>query len=139
MEYKRFDDTIIMRLDKGDEIIENLVKVSALENVKAASFHAIGATDNFEVGIFDLEKNGYNRFTFTGNHEITSLEGNVSFFEDKPYIHAHITCANKDGNIVGGHLFKGVISLTCEIFINIVDGGITRKFAPDAGINKISF
>jgi predicted DNA-binding protein with PD1-like motif len=139
MEYKRFGDTIIMRLDKSDEITESLVAVAAAENIKAASFHGIGATDSFEVGVFDLDKQDYNRFSFTGNHEITSLEGNISFFENKPYIHAHITCGNKDGNIVGGHLFRGVISLTGEIFINIVDGEVGRKFNPEIGINRLDF
>ena len=139
MEYKRFDDTIILRLDKGDEIVESLADISKTENIKAACFHGIGATDCFEIGVFDLEKQDYNRFAFTGNHEITSLEGNITFVDGKPYIHAHITCGNKDARVIGGHLFRAAISLTGEIFISIADGAVTREFNPEIKINRLSF
>ena len=140
MEYKRFDDTVVLRLDRNDEITESLISVCASENIRAASFDGIGATDDFEVGIFDLEKQGYNRFTYNeGNHEITSLEGNISFFEGKPYVHAHITCADRNGKIIGGHLFRANISLTCEIYIDVANGEVGRKFDPEIGINRLDF
>ena len=139
MEYKRFKNTLALRLDKGDEIISSLLSAAQNEGIKAASFTGIGATDNFTVGVFNLETQAYDSFTFTGNHEITDLTGNITFVNGKPYVHAHITCAGENANAVGGHLLDGIISLTCEIFINIADGEISRKHDDELNINRFNF
>ncbi|MBO4338902.1 MAG: DNA-binding protein [Clostridia bacterium] len=139
MEYKRYNDTLVLRLDKGDEIISSLAHVAEKERIKTASFSGIGATDNFTVGIFSLEKQTYDGFSFTGNHEITCLSGNITSVDGKPYIHAHITCAGENANVVGGHLLEAKISLTCEIFIDAVDGEVTRKRDEKLNINRFDF
>jgi predicted DNA-binding protein with PD1-like motif len=140
MEYKRYNDIIALRLDKDDEILSSLVTVAEKENIKAAHLNGIGATDNFTVGIFSLEKQTYEKITFNdGNYEITSLNGNITFVDDKPYIHAHITCANESADVKGGHLLEGIISLTCEIFITVCDGAIGRKHDSELNINKLNF
>ncbi len=139
MEYKRFENTVVMRLDKGDEILACLTETAEKEKIKAASFSGIGATDNFTVGIFNIENQTYDGFTFTGNHEITDLTGNITYVDEKPYIHAHITCAGENAKTVGGHLLEGKISLTCEIFINIVYGKVGRKHDSGLNINRFEF
>ena len=135
MNYKRYGNDLVMRLDKGDEIISSLISVSEKENIRAASFSAIGATDDFDIGVFSLEKSTYDNFSFKGNHEITNLCGNITYVDNKPYVHAHITCAGEEGKIVGGHLFRADISLTCEIFIRIIDGEIGRRHNDEININ----
>ena len=139
MEYKRYGDKIVLRLDKNDEVISCLKTVAEKENITAASVEGIGATDNFTVGVFDLDKKTYERFSYSGNHEINVIAGNLTVVDDKPYIHAHITCTGRDGKVVGGHLFECFISLTCELVISLVDGEITRAFDPSVGINVLSF
>jgi len=139
MQYKRFDNRIALRLDKDDEILSCLIAVAEKENINAASFSGIGATDNFTVGIFSLEKQTYEKFAFSGNHEITTLTGNISFVDNKPYIHSHITCAGDDAAVIGGHLLEGIISLTCEIFIDVIDGQIGRKHDEALNINRFNF
>ena len=74
MEYKRFADTIALRLDPGDEIVAQLLAVAQKENVTLASVTGIGGTDDVEVGVFDMAKKSYNRFAYTGTHEITRHE-----------------------------------------------------------------
>ena len=136
MDYKRFDNIIAVRLDKDDEISEQIKLIAEKENITAGSVSGIGATDDFTIGVFDLEKSDYEQFSFTGNHEITSLSGNISTMNGEKYVHLHITCAGKEGKIVGGHLLKGVISLTGEIFISVADGLIDRKRDETLGINR---
>lgn len=139
MEYRRFGSRIVMRLDKGDEITQCLLAAAAKERISMASVTGIGATDDFTVGIFDIDAKAYNRFTYTGNHEITALAGNINTMNGEPYTHVHITCAGPDGTVRGGHLLNAVISLTCEIVIGIVDGSVDRKRDETLGINKLSF
>lgn len=139
MEYKVFEDTILVRLDKGDEIVKSLMKVAGKEKLTLASVSGIGATDDFEVGVFDIKRSDYEHFRFRGNHEIVALVGNLTTKDGAPYIHLHITCAGEGGKIVGGHLFNAKISLTAEIFLHKADGNADRLRDETLGINKIRF
>ena len=139
MEYRVFEDTILVRLDKGDLIAKSLLEVAQKEGVTLASISGIGATDDFEVGVFDLERSDYEHFRFGGNHEIVALVGNLTTKDGAPYVHLHITCAGEGGKIVGGHLFEARISLTAEIFLTTVSGRAERLRDETLGINKILF
>ncbi len=139
MDYKKFDNLIAVRLDKGDSTMSSLLFVAKKENLTLASIQGIGATDDFEVGVFDLEKSEYDRIRYTGNHEINSLVGNLTTKDGEPYLHLHITATGKDGKVVGGHLFDAKISLTAEIFLITANGKAERKFDSTLGINQITF
>ncbi|MBP5404616.1 MAG: DNA-binding protein [Clostridia bacterium] len=139
MEYRVFEGTIVVRLNKGDRIAESLLAVAKAEKVTLASVSGIGATDDFEVGVFDLAAGDYERIRFEGNHEITALVGNLTTKDGAPYLHLHITCAGEGGRIVGGHLFEGRISLTAEIFLQKAKGRAERLRDEMLGINMIRF
>ena len=139
MEYKKFGDKIYLRLDKGDDITESVFKVAKAEGVKAAQVSGIGATDDFTVGVFDVAKKKYNEYFFKGNHEINALTGNITEKDGEPYIHLHITATGKDCKVVGGHLIKGIISLTGEIIITVISGRISREYDETLGINRWKF
>ena len=78
MKYQRFGNMIAVRLEVGDDIGAKLTELAEKEKIGFASVSGIGATDDFTVGIFDMDKGTYDRVRFTGNHEITSLSGNLS-------------------------------------------------------------
>lgn len=139
MEYKRYGGVIALRLDKGDDITESIYRIAEKEDIKSAAVSGIGATDDFTVGVFDIAKKEYEKFVFSGNHEINALDGNITEKDGKPYIHLHITATGKGGKVVGGHLIKGVISLTGEIIITVTDGKITREYDETLGINRWKF
>lgn len=139
MEYRAFGDTIVVRLDKGDGIASSLLAVAEREGVTLASVSGIGATDDFEVGVFDLAKGDYERIRYEGNHEITALVGNLTTKDGAPYLHLHVTCAGEGGRVVAGHLFEGRISLTAEIFLARAEGSVSRLRDLDLGINKMRF
>ena len=139
MEYKAYRDTIAIRLDKGDEITESVLSVAEKEKISAGYITGIGAVDHLEVGVFDLEKKGYEKFEFFGNREINNLTGNLTVKDNKPYLHLHVTCAGKNDEIVGGHLLSGRISLTAEIFVRKLDGKIDRAYDEDLNFNRIKF
>ena len=47
MDYRRFGDTIIARMDKGEEIVEQVRCIALKENIKLASVEALGALSEF--------------------------------------------------------------------------------------------
>ena len=56
MEYRRFNNTIIVRIDKGEEILSKIQEVALKENIKLASVNALGATNDFTVGVFKTDE-----------------------------------------------------------------------------------
>ena len=52
MKYQRFEQTIIVRMDKGEDIVEQVRNVALKEKIKLASISALGAINEFTVGVF---------------------------------------------------------------------------------------
>ena len=138
MEYKRFNNKIIVKLDVKDEVVSSLLKLSSIENIKLASVTGIGATDNFTVGCFDLTKKEYKKNTFKGSFEIVSLIGNITTMNNEYYLHLHMSCGDPSGNLYGGHLNECFISVTSEIIIDIIDGEVDRIKNDNLGINLLN-
>lgn len=139
MEYKRFENTIIARIDKGEEILEKIKEIALAENIKTASVSALGATDDFTVGIYNVDEKKYYANSFCKNHEIVSLTGNINTMNGEFYTHIHMSAGNDKGEVFGGHLNKAVVSATCEMIITVIDIKTDRRFDPDTGLNLLKF
>ena len=139
MEYRRFNNTIIARIDKGEEILEKIKESSLKENIKLAKVNALGATNNFIVGVFKTDEKKYYSNEFKGNFEIVSLTGSINTMKNEFYTHIHMSAGNDKGEVFGGHLNKAVVSATCEMFINIIDGKVDRYFDEEIGLNLFKF
>jgi len=142
MEYRKFNEKYYVRLDKGDEITSSLIDLCVRENIRTAQISGIGGCEKAVVGVFDLAKKEYAREEVCAMLELISLDGNVTFYEEKPYIHAHASFAyHKDGQpaILTGHLLEAVIGLTGEIILTPADGKIGRRFIPELGIRVWDF
>ncbi len=139
MDYRRFENTIYARIDKGEEILEQLKNISLKENIKLANINAIGAIGDFTVGAFDTKEKKYYSKRITGIFEIVSLTGTVTTMNDEYYAHLHLSAGNQNGEVFGGHLNSAVVSATCEMVINISDGRVERYFDEEVGLNLFKF
>lgn len=139
MEYRRFENTLVVRLNRGEEVLEQIKIIAEKENIKLAMINALGATDEFVVGVYSVPEKKYYSKEFKGAYEITSLHGNISTMNNEFYLHLHMNAGDHDGNVVGGHLNKCIISATCEMFITIVDGQVDRIKDEETGLNIFKF
>jgi len=139
MEYKRFNNKIVARIDRKEEILEQLKIIATKENIKLANISALGATNNFTVGVYNVDEKKYYSNTFSGNFEIVSLVGSITTMNDEYYAHLHMSAGNDKGEVFGGHLNKAYISATCEMIIDIIDGKVDRAFNDEVGLNLFKF
>ena len=139
MEYRRFADTLVVRMDRGEEIMEQLKIVAEREDIRLACVSALGAVSDFTVGAYDVEKKRYNSNRFQGTYEIVSLTGSINTMNDQYYAHLHLAAADEKGQTVGGHLNEAHISATCEMFIRIIDGRVDRFHDEETGLNLFRF
>ena len=116
MEFQKFADTYVVRLDKGEEIIASLQKLCETEQIALASV------------------------TGNGPMEITSLMGNVTQKEGTVYLHLHINLCNKEMQIMGGHLNECRIGATGEIVVRTLPGKVERLLDEKVtGLNLFRF
>ena len=139
MEYRRFNNKIIARIDKGEEILEKIKEIALKENVKLASISALGAINDFTVGVFKVDEKKYYSNVFKGNFEIVSLTGTISTMNNEVYTHIHMSAGNENGEVFGGHLNKAMVSATCEMVIDAIDGEVDRYFDEEVGLNLFKF
>lgn len=139
MEYKRFQNRIVARIDKGEEILEELKNIALKENIKLAIVNGIGATNDFTVGVFDAAQKKYNTYSYQGSYEIVSLLGTINTKDHEYYSHIHMSAGDEECHVVGGHLNRSVVSFTCEITIQIIEGEVDRKYDESLGINIFEF
>lgn len=135
MKYKKFDNTYVVRIEKGEEVISKLTDLCNKESIKLGSIAGIGATDKLVIGLFDTNSKQYHKTTLTGPMEITSLMGNVSTKDGETYLHIHINVCNADMQVYGGHLNECYISATCELHVTKIDGEVDRYFDESIGLN----
>ena len=139
MQYKRFGDTFMIRIDYGEEIMENLLAVCEKEGILLGQVSAIGAADHAAIGVYDLQTQSYHREDLDGFMEIASLAGSVTSMNGKPYIHLHVTLADQNHTVHGGHVIEMRVGATCEMFVRAMDGEVTREKNPELGINLWTF
>ena len=139
MEYRKFENTIIARIDKGEEILEQVKEIALKENIRLASVQALGAIDRFTVGVFKTDEKKYLSNEFKGSFEIVSLTGTINTMNDDFYCHLHMSAGNDKGEVFGGHLNQAMVSATCEMVITIINGNVDRYHDDEIGLNLFKF
>lgn len=139
MKFKKIgENKFMLILEKGEEIIECLKVFSIINNIRAAAISGIGALEKVKLAVYRSKRKGYKIKSFDESFEITNLLGNVTIYDNKPYLHIHVTLADKDFECYGGHLESGVITATCELIINVIDGEINRVYQEDVNLKVIN-
>ena len=139
MDYKKFDNKIIARFERGEEVHTALKEIALKEDIKLASISALDATDDFTIVVYKVDDKSYSEKNFKGIFEILSINGTITTKDGEYYPHLHISVADDKGYGFGGHLIESNISVTCEMVIDIIDGRVERKMDDEIGINLFDF
>ena len=142
-------------MDRGDEIVSNLLEICEKESIPSAIFSGIGGCQNAELQVFIPERlrvgeqssgmtGSFETERLEGMLELVSLNGNVVRDDDgKLFHHTHALFSfKKDGQheMAGGHLKATTVLYTAEIELRpTVGGAIGRKFDPETGTGFWAF
>ena len=144
MDYRKYGDTVYIRMDRGDEIIGGILDICRKERISAAVFSGIGGCSEAQIQTFLPESRTFETQTIHGMLELVSLTGNVIYDDQKALCHhTHAVFSYKDGDehrMAAGHIQSITVLYTAEIALRPVVGGeIHRQFDPETGTGFWSF
>jgi predicted DNA-binding protein with PD1-like motif len=139
MEFRKFGNKYVIRLDKPEEVVIQLKKFCQEQGITLGWIMGIGAVNKAKIGLFDTATKEYYADLLEGDFEITSLTGNISTMNGEVYLHLHINLADKEHKTYGGHLNEAYISATGEFVIEALEGKVEREFSPEVGLNLYKF
>ncbi len=133
----KIKDGYLLRLDKGEEVVNSILEFVKDSGMKSATVSAIGSLTDCVLGYFDRDKKTYIHKNFNDVYELVSLMGNITFFDDQPILHAHICLGDMHCNIYGGHLFSATVAVTAEVFLLEAGIAVNRSLVGEFGLNLI--
>ncbi len=139
MEYQQFGIYYVVRIDRGEEIVAALKKLCEDEQITLGWVTGIGAVNDITIGLFETAAKKYHPTRLEGDHEITSLTGNISTMDGNVYLHLHITVSDDQYRTHGGHLTAAVVSATAELIVEKIEGTVERQFSTEIGLNLYRF
>lgn len=144
MDYKKENDAIYIRIDKGEEVCQAITAVCQKEHIGGGAYQGIGACDQVTLSTYLPQRQAFVDHSLSGMLEMISLMGNVSSDErGKPFLHAHAVFSylKDDGGIAvaAGHLKEARIGYTGEIVLRPAEARIDRAFDEGAGIDVWHF
>ena len=126
MEYRKIGDNYYIRMDRGDEIICNLLEICEKESIPSAVFSGIGGCQSAELQVFIPETGSFETEQLEGMLELVSLNGNVVRDDDgKLFHHTHA-------------LFSFKKDVNCVLLLVVLsEGSLTLRLVLDSGTLKI--
>ena len=131
------NETRVIVLKKGDEIVKSLIEYCDRESIKSAWVSGLGALSDVTLALYQLDSKSYSRSTLKGDYELLMLNGNIGKLEGKTTAHLHATVSDRQMKALGGHLDSAIVAATCELKLEILESEIKRKYDDSIGLNLI--
>ncbi len=128
-------NNIVCKLDAGEKVDESLVKIINRYSIKAgAILWAVGMIQDAEIGY--MKGGSYKKNVMDQTMEVVSFHGSIA--ADEPLSHVHVSLADEDHNVHGGHFFSGIANPLLEIHIQKFDSIVMRRRLNDnSGLKEL--
>jgi uncharacterized protein len=129
MEFRKEGQHFVIRLQKGEKVLETINSFLEEKQIRGGFIQGIGAVSSAEVGYYEMEKKQYLWESYNEDMEVISLMGSIT--ELGP--HLHIVLSDKQFKLHGGHLKEATVAATLEIFLTEMKK-IRRKEDTNSGL-----
>jgi len=113
---------ILDGLPHGSDLLEAITDLARKNGIKTGTVMAIGAVKRARIGFYDQTGREYRERDIVEPMEISSCLGNISMKDGEIFVHAHVTLADREGRVMGGHLCSGTIVFAAECRISELRG-----------------
>jgi hypothetical protein len=118
-------------------IPEDIITICVRDKVRTARVEAIGGVKELRLAYFNHLTKRYEEHEYHEFLEVTSLLGNVTLKDGKPFLHAHGNFGRKDQSVVGGHIVSATAFPILEVVVTPTKNTALRRFDEDVGLNVI--
>jgi len=125
--------TFFLVFDPGDTFLQPMIEFVRKHEIGGASFTGLGALSEATLAWFDPADGQYKPFHVGEQVECASMVGNISWMNDKPFIHAHCVLGKRDGTSLSGHVKDLKALPTLEITLIEHETRLVRRRRPDTG------
>jgi predicted DNA-binding protein with PD1-like motif len=117
----------MVRVKHDTDLIQFTTELAKTNEIKVATFTAIGALKSAKLAFYDQEKQTYREIELNFPCEIASCIGNISMKNGRPFVHMHAVLSEKEGNTQAGHLLEGIV-FAAELHLQELKGAkLERK------------
>lgn len=124
----------VLVLDRGEELMSTVSEFLAEKDIRGGLVTGIGALKNHTVGYYDLNEKEYLKRTFEEVMELGNFTGTVGVVDGSPFLHAHVTVSGPELIAFTGHLVKGEIAITAELFVTDYGVDLPREMDEEIGL-----
>ena len=138
MKFREQDNQYIIRLEKGEELLATLTGFCAEHDIKSGWITSgIGGIERATVGYFNTRTKKYVFRRVKDAIELTSLNGNISEVEGKPFLHLHATVSSMNNKVSGGHVHHIITAGTIEVLLSTFTKPLTRSYDDNIGLKLL--
>jgi len=125
----------LVRLERGEDVLERLKVFADRYRIGFASVQAIGTFQRVTLGYYDVEARAYRNELVDEPVEVLSMLGNITHGEDgERIVHAHLTVGFADYTTRGGHLVDATVGPTLEVIVQTGPLTVQRRHDSDTGL-----
>lgn len=125
-------------LGKNDDLIAGLYKFAEENQIKGASFTAIGAVGCAALAFYDKDKKAYKVIRVPKQTELVAFSGNIGRKEGKYVVHAHGVLSTEDGQCIGGHFLYASAWPTVEVMLSETEVSVEKALDEETGLSLYS-
>jgi len=134
MEFIQADNTCVLRINKGENVVEEITSFCATHHISNATFNAIGAVEWLKCGYYELSEKKYYFKEYDGLYEVVSLTGNVMLKDGVPFVHVHGVFTDTENKAFGGHVVEMRVGVVLEVIFTPLSSTIERTLDECIGL-----
>ncbi|ERP30890.1 PPC domain-containing DNA-binding protein [Chitinivibrio alkaliphilus] len=131
-------ETLVGSFDHGDDLLLSLKQLCKERDISAGRIEVIGSVEEAKIKYFYKKRKMFDGVFYRKSMEIVSCIGTITTHEGEPFIHCHISLADHEGVLYGGHLAEGTRLYSSEFNIAVYEySGKTLERHHDAESNLL--
>ena len=127
----------IYSLKAGSKVPDDILAIARREKVSTARVEAIGGARELRLAYFNHEEKKYEEHDYREFLEVTSILGNITQKDGKPFLHVHGTFGRRDQSALAGHVVAATVFPLLEVVITPTRNRAIRWFDKELGLNVL--